>query len=651
MSYVADPKQVVFTADERLVVQGMIDGEFEIGFARTDQIERHIDDNTGEPVNPEIFKVINPQVHIMEDGTLFPFLSSTGLHPEWPVAALGHVSRDVSREVQEALLALKDHYTSLELGVDLRCDTTPEIADLAKKASTRGTFTAFRTARSYFEVRTKQEDAGFLQIDEDGERRCIRGDTLYDDIFCPEGYYKLTDEQFEQSCDLVGLPCKEGYTCYCKPCVRAFEVDVYQYVADDPSGTTAVTGCEKMSLCGLGEQTKDIAFRIVDNRKRDGANVAVKMHFGRDSNLLPVRKVEDEDHVYEFHWNNNQEGVGIMEIFVNDEQIPESPIRVQVAERQCDIDFPGQNMESDENGFCQCDDSTVLMYDKCISSTVFAVAISLISVMVLSIIAAWVVRYRNSKADQMWHVNVDELHFDDPVEVVGQGSFGVVVLAEYRGTKVAIKRATKGNQGKGGSKSKSKAGSIRGSIRGSTRGGSTSYANAGTADASVPVDTVDIEAPDLLSTDGKSEDGNGTTEGQLSNGTNQGTPSNQGEPDLAFLVQEFGRKQKGLGRWLTGGKTYDNHFKETILGSRGSGSFSTIGIKQMLFPCFDSKAKIRQEFTAEMRILSRLRHPCITTVMGAVVSAMHDPMIVLEYMEYGSLYDLLRNETMYLTGK
>ena len=45
VSYVADPAQVVFTNDERLVVQGVLDGDFEIGFARTDQIERHHDAN------------------------------------------------------------------------------------------------------------------------------------------------------------------------------------------------------------------------------------------------------------------------------------------------------------------------------------------------------------------------------------------------------------------------------------------------------------------------------------------------------------------------------------------------------------------------------------------------------------------------------
>jgi len=37
--------------------------------------------------------------------------------------------------------------------------------------------------------------------------------------------------------------------------------------------------------------------------------------------------------------------------------------------------------------------------------------------------------------------------------------------------------------------------------------------------------------------------------------------------------------------------------------------------------------------------------------MGAVITRSYNPMLVMEYMDYGSLYDLLRNETMYLTGE
>lgn len=51
LSYVADPLQMVFTSDERKTVQGVLDGDFEVGMARTDQIERHTDEN-GEHIDP-----------------------------------------------------------------------------------------------------------------------------------------------------------------------------------------------------------------------------------------------------------------------------------------------------------------------------------------------------------------------------------------------------------------------------------------------------------------------------------------------------------------------------------------------------------------------------------------------------------------------
>jgi serine/threonine protein kinase len=52
-----------------------------------------------------------------------------------------------------------------------------------------------------------------------------------------------------------------------------------------------------------------------------------------------------------------------------------------------------------------------------------------------------------------------------------------------------------------------------------------------------------------------------------------------------------------------------------------------------------------QDFVAEMRVLAKLRHPNITTVMGAVMDA-SCPMLVMENMEHGSLYDLLHNDTV-----
>uniref|UniRef100_A0A6U4U0M3 guanylate cyclase n=2 Tax=Hemiselmis andersenii TaxID=464988 RepID=A0A6U4U0M3_HEMAN len=52
---------------------------------------------------------------------------------------------------------------------------------------------------------------------------------------------------------------------------------------------------------------------------------------------------------------------------------------------------------------------------------------------------------------------------------------------------------------------------------------------------------------------------------------------------------------------------------------------------------------LKDEFVQEMRIVSKLRHPSVTTVMGAVLGS--EPMLVMEFMTLGSLHDLLSNES------
>lgn len=42
--------------------------------------------------------------------------------------------------------------------------------------------------------------------------------------------------------------------------------------------------------------------------------------------------------------------------------------------------------------------------------------------------------------------------------------------------------------------------------------------------------------------------------------------------------------------------------------------------------------------------------PCMVAVVGAVVSPGEEPMLVMEFMQHGSLYDILHNETMVLEG-
>lgn len=59
---------------------------------------------------------------------------------------------------------------------------------------------------------------------------------------------------------------------------------------------------------------------------------------------------------------------------------------------------------------------------------------------------------------------------------------------------------------------------------------------------------------------------------------------------------------------------------------------------------------LKKDFISEMRLLSKLRHPYIVTIMGAVTHG-DEPLLVMECMANGSLYDLLHNDTLQLDSE
>lgn len=172
-------------------MRGVLDGRWDVGFVRTGQVERTLDPSTNERVDPTLLKVLDQKIHIMTNGDLFPFLHSTPLFPEWPLAAKESVDLVVAEEVANAMIAMKYHgdigkkiqeclgeaRTDQEASVcqssppvhfdsHARCDTTRDLAMLAYEAEIAGFHNGFRSPRSYFYVRTMQQEAGFVIQDE-----------------------------------------------------------------------------------------------------------------------------------------------------------------------------------------------------------------------------------------------------------------------------------------------------------------------------------------------------------------------------------------------------------------------------------------------------------------------------------------------------
>mmetsp|Transcript_28762 Transcript_28762/g.81107 ORF Transcript_28762/g.81107 Transcript_28762/m.81107 type:complete len:526 (+) Transcript_28762:3905-5482(+) len=82
--------------------------------------------------------------------------------------------------------------------------------------------------------------------------------------------------------------------------------------------------------------------------------------------------------------------------------------------------------------------------------------------------------------------------------------------------------------------------------------------------------------------------------------------------------------------------------------TRSTGGRQTMPLLSRLF-AQRTLSRLQADFVAEMRHLSKLRHPNITTVMGAVLDS-KDPLLVMEYMDHGSLYDVIHNDTLLLEG-
>ncbi|CAB9496917.1 activated protein kinase catalytic subunit alpha-1 [Seminavis robusta] len=645
MSYVMDPAQVVFTGNQFDVVKGILSGDFDVGFVRTDQIERTKDDK-GEFVDPDEFKIISPKIYVMDDGNLFPFLHSTDIYPEWPVASLNHVPSDVAFEVQQALYASGEHakigqayeeckanedaltcdqLDPLELYPNARCDSSQELAEMAWEASKVGKFAGFRTSRSYFEPRTMHEAAGFMTKDENGDWKCTRSTTLYDGIKCPEGHVKRSLGEFQDGCEKVGLHCDAGFDCFCRPCV--FEVDLYEVDSDtdfhlDSNGFGAYPGgCQQMETCGTVEQTKNITFRAYDNMERASPHVRVVVQKGLNAHDLPVSRIPST-FAYEFSFNEEEVGDLTIEVYFDSLHIPASPVVVEVIERTCDGDDRVANTE----GRCVCDDGALEMGGSCVSSTAVFVSVSVLILIVAMSAGLWYLGYKRKESDQLWHISEEELQFDNPPEVIGQGGFGVVLLADYRGTTVAIKRVLppKKQNRRNGSRDFSVSGSKDKVIE--VRNETPSKEPAGKV--VTLQDETDLEDPH------PSEVGTAT-------GTNKSLEK--------FLDQMKNRASRRSKWWLP--KSEDHGMADTNFLLSTTFNAAKTNPLSALFPCMDAQSRQRQEFVEEMRLLSRLRHPNITTIMGAVISPFHEPMLVMEYFEYGSLDDLLSNESFLPSGE
>lgn len=176
-------------------------------------------------------------------------------------------------------------------------------------------------------------------------------------------------------------------------------------------------------------------------------------------------------------------------------------------------------------------------------------------VVILGLLWAVIREHRRKSNDSVWKVKKEELKFASPPAVLGSGTFGLVLLAEYRGTQVAVKRVIPRKINKGSSFF-------------------------------------------FTAFDAKEQEKEKDTKGMIAD-------------EETGMKSAYG-VSSGMGSWGT--TNFDSVENKSGLTRRESTSTQTY-------------RKLKEEFMEEMRHLSRLRHPCITTVMGAVIDKKEEPMV------------------------
>jgi hypothetical protein len=226
-------------------------------------------------------------------------------------------------------------------------------------------------------------------------------------------------------------------------------------------------------------------------------------------------------------------------------------------------------------------------------------------------------RRKVERADQLWRIDAKDIKFASPPEVLGKGAFGIVVKASYFGTNVAVKgaMAVDGQNGSiwmaqtsvGQQQQMPERAMPKTDVWEFLRLGSTFDQKAESIDAYSESSTT---APPCEADPAKQALDSIRVKSQKAHVVHVGNP----------LGESSGNEGGTVGM--------TSALRSTMKSSQARGGYEPRkGLPGPLavLSCglFDSAASKRRKgnkkFIDEMRMLSRLRHPCIISMMGAVI--------------------------------
>lgn len=437
-------------------------------------------------VSPANLKILGARPSAEWAGAPYPHTTSTDIYPDLTVAARTGTERMLLDLVVSALYKIPGNSSALSNAMIHRFETPHGtsmfdglLQDLGMiKGESTSSVTNLTTASKCL----GRADSG------------LRG--IHETLDCPPGHMKRAFHKVAQVCHDHGLKCpmRNGVIgCSCSMCQPAEDFDIF--AQDLAQGPKIYRRCKKNGWCGEGQQGLTRNIFVMDNRRETVGSVTWRIgssQFGLPmegnatqcdeqgmcksetqgmihlSNLTfpghdhsktlmtgMSRRIQDQDqdghgdeikpdqfdgldsHAFLIELATTEVRQVILEIFVDGKQIENSPVLQSVVPLVCE----DNNKVASSDGVCICRNRKIAWQDGCIDLLHLLLGI-LVPVAFFGAIA-WSVHVQRLvvRADQLWQIDGKEIRFRKPPEVLGKGSFGLVLQGTYRGTKVAVKRA------------------------------------------------------------------------------------------------------------------------------------------------------------------------------------------------------------------
>mmetsp|Transcript_40284 Transcript_40284/g.75437 ORF Transcript_40284/g.75437 Transcript_40284/m.75437 type:complete len:576 (-) Transcript_40284:840-2567(-) len=335
------------------------------------------------------------------------------------------------------------------------------------RAAVSGKYATWVAPLTYFGMHEMQAKLNWI----DSNNKCIRAGDLCETVVCPKGQLKKSCAQIERGCQDIGEPCPEGFTCLCNPCSPVEDKPMLlkpeSVVSRLVSGARVTVNvsradaCAKMKACLTIQRSDVVVMQVVDqwlSYRPTMGFPAVKQvqyiwftdlddEFWRNASHHP-----DAPGEFRMHLEAAAPGsillrlrtCNALDVCLENE---DSPFLVSVVEKICELE---NFVPSEQDAKCVCRPGYKLLEGELVcvemakgseEAVVMIIVGAVLSVVILAILVGGGVYYVSShRQDDSWKISLDELQFPEPPVVLGTGTYGQVLLADFRSTPVAVKR-------------------------------------------------------------------------------------------------------------------------------------------------------------------------------------------------------------------